>query len=116
MYAISFLWLVYILYDMRIIFHPKDEVWEILDPGHNPDNHRTTRDGIDRIYDLTFRSMVFVTAACYYTDGYYRYLLRTKFRSFFGIIPKKKEKDVKREVHQTLVVSNLSVELLYVIL
>ena len=60
--------------------------------------------------------MIFASAVILYTDGYYRFLLRTRLRSYFGIIPKKKDKDEKREMSMTLIVSNLSVELLYVIL
>ena len=101
---------------MRIIYHPDDAVWEILNPNETNPLEINKRDAVNIIYDITFQVMVFGCMILYSTDDYYRHLYRKRFRKYFGIVKGMTAKAERREVQQTFLVSNLSVELLYVIL
>jgi hypothetical protein len=114
MIGLNLLWTVYLLHDMRIILNPQQSAFNILHPGGDATEYHKETNVIETIFVVTFSSLIGLSGLNYMTDKYYRKISKTKFLTYFGII-----EDYVRDYHEvqnTYVVSNLSVELLYVIL
>ena len=87
-FAISCLWVIYLIHDMRVIFNPHDKVLSILNPTeNNKDFNATYASGIiTYIYNMSYKIMVLSAVLMYFTDECYRFYFKTKFLTYFGII------------------------------
>ena len=98
MFGLNFLWLVFLLHDMRIIFNPHSKVLEIINPAANVSDYRQSRQTIIDIYEITLQGFILISALIYLTDNYYRFIFKTKFQTYFGIIKKNSKGDEELEV------------------
>jgi hypothetical protein len=57
------------------------------------DDYRSSKEAINTVFDLALKLFVLISTALYMTDEYYRFIVRTKFQIYFGIIEGHSEKE-----------------------